>query len=173
MHKIEIKRISQIDINELQAISILTFIETFSALNTVENMNAYLENELSISKLSMELENIHSTFYFAMLENKVVGYLKLNVGEAQTEIKDESTMEIERIYVLKEFHGQKVGQLLCDKALQVALQANAFYVWLGVWEMNFRAINFYTKNGFEPFDKHIFQLGNEEQTDIMMKRMLK
>ncbi|MBT6866610.1 MAG: GNAT family N-acetyltransferase, partial [Candidatus Marinimicrobia bacterium] len=32
-----------------------------------------------------------------------------------------------------------------------------------------RAIKFYEKNGFVPFDKHIFKLGNDKQTDIMMK----
>jgi ribosomal protein S18 acetylase RimI-like enzyme len=43
---------------------------------------------------------------------------------------------------------------------------------LGVWEENHRALAFYTKNGFIAFDKHIFRLGNDEQTDIMMKLTL-
>jgi len=56
--------------------------------------------------------------------------------------------------------------------MQVADQINADYVWLGVWEENLRAISFYKKNGFEEFDKHIFKLGDDEQTDIMMKKKL-
>jgi ribosomal protein S18 acetylase RimI-like enzyme len=80
---------------------------------------------------------------------------------------------IERIYVLKEFHGKNVGQILYEKAMQIARQSNANYVWLGVWEENARAINFYKKNGFVEFEKHIFKLGNDEQTDIMMKLQLK
>jgi ribosomal protein S18 acetylase RimI-like enzyme len=103
----------------------------------------------------------------------VIGYLKLNFGQAQTELQDEKALEIERIYLLKEFHGKNVGQLLYDKALQIARQKNVDYVWLGVWEENRRAINFYTKNGFVEFDKHIFKLGNEEQTDKMMKLNLR
>lgn len=78
-------------------------------------------------------------------------------------------LEIERIYVLKAFHGKKVGQLLHDKAMEVSKQRSVDYVWLGVWEENPRAIRFYEKNSFVAFDKHIFKLGNEEQTDIMMK----
>ena len=42
-----------------------------------------------------------------------------------------------------------------------------------VWEENLRAIRFYEKNGFKTFDKHVFRLGSDEQTDIMMKLELK
>lgn len=56
-----------------------------------------------------------------------------------------------------------------EKAISIALQKNAEYIWLGVWEENPRAIRFYEKNGFLEFDKHIFKLGDDEQTDIMMK----
>jgi hypothetical protein len=107
------------------------------------------------------------------LDGKTIGYLKVNVGESQTEIKDKNTLEIERIYVLKEFHGKKVGQILYDKAIELAKDKNIENVWLGVWEENPRAIRFYEKNGFVAFDKHIFKLGNDEQTDIMMKLKLK
>ncbi|MBP7822091.1 MAG: GNAT family N-acetyltransferase, partial [Saprospiraceae bacterium] len=102
----------------------------------------------------------------------VIGYLKLNFGSSQTELQDEKALEIERIYVSKEYHGKSVGQLLYDMAIQIAKQKNADYVWLGVWEENPRAINFYKKNGFVAFDKHIFKLGDDEQTDIMMKLKL-
>jgi ribosomal protein S18 acetylase RimI-like enzyme len=104
---------------------------------------------------------------------EVVGYLKLNFGQSQTELKDSKALEIERIYVLKEFQGKNIGQLLYEKAIQIANQNNAEYVWLGVWEENEKAIKFYTKNGFVAFDKHIFKLGDDEQTDIMMKLTLK
>jgi ribosomal protein S18 acetylase RimI-like enzyme len=62
-----------------------------------------------------------------------------------------------------------VGQLLFDRAVEIAKQKSAIYMWLGVWEKNHQALAFYKKNGFVPFDKHIFKLGNDEQTDIMMK----
>ena len=68
--------------------------------------------------------------------------------------------------------GKKVGQLLYEKAMAIAGELAVNYVWLGVWEKNARAIRFYSKNGFEPFDKHIFKLGDDVQTDIMMKKPL-
>jgi ribosomal protein S18 acetylase RimI-like enzyme len=173
MGNIYTKRVSLNDIEQLQIIGRLTFSETFSSANTQENMTKYLEEDFSIEKLTSELSNKKSEFYFAVFENNIIGYIKLNFGQSQTELKDDKSLEIERIYVLKEFHGKNVGQLLYEKVIQIAKQMNANYVWLGVWEKNPRAINFYKKNGFVEFDKHIFKLGNDEQTDIMMKLKLK
>src|SRR5690606_2352064 len=136
------------------------------------NMESYLENGFSTDKLKTELNDKNAEFYFATHNDNVIGYLKLNFGKSQTELQDDKGLEIERIYVLKDFHGKSVGQLLYDKAIEVARQKNSDFVWLGVWEENPRAINFYKKNGFVEFDKHIFKLGNDEQTDIMMKLKL-
>jgi ribosomal protein S18 acetylase RimI-like enzyme len=173
MFNFNIQQVNIKDILKLQEIGITTFSETFSASNTAENMAEYLKKELSIEKLTEELKNNLSQFYFAVYEGRVIGYLKLNFGASQTEIKDSKALEIERIYVLHEFHGKKIGQLLYEKAIEIAHQMEVNYVWLGVWEENQRAIKFYKKNGFVEFDKHLFILGDDEQTDIMMKLMLK
>src|SRR5690606_38954950 len=169
MENIDIEKVAINDIDQLQKIGRQTFYETFSESNTEENMESYLENGFSTDKLKTELNDKNAEFYFAKIDEKIIGYLKLNFGQSQTELKDDQALEIERIYVLKEFHEKKVGQILYDKALEIATNKNADYVWLGVWEENPRAINFYKKNGFVDFDKHIFKLGNDEQTDIMMK----
>lgn len=168
-----IQKVTLDDITQLQKIGRQTFSETFSGDNSEEDMTQYLDEHFSTEKLTNELNNKNSEFYFAVLDGAVIGYLKLNFGESQTELKDTKAVEIERIYVPKEFHGQNVGQLLYEKAIQVAKQKEADYVWLGVWEENKRALSFYTKNGFIAFDKHIFVLGNDPQTDIMMKLQLK
>lgn len=172
MESIIIQKVTPQEIDLLQQIGRQTFFETFSAGNTEENMNKYLEEGFSKEKLAAELADPNALFYFASLDQKVVGYLKLNFGASQTELKDDKAVEIERIYVVKEFHGKRVGQLLYEKALEVAREAKASWVWLGVWEENPRAISFYKKNGFVEFDKHIFKLGDDEQTDLMMKLML-
>ena len=172
MDHIKITKATLNDIDQLQKIGRQTFQETFSESNSEENMKNYLEGGFSNEKLSTELNDQNSEFYFATFNQEVIGYLKINFGPSQTELKDSKALEIERIYVSKEFHGQSVGQLLYDKAIQMAKLKNVDYVWLGVWEENPRAIRFYKKNGFVEFDKHIFKLGNDEQTDIMMKLQL-
>ncbi len=170
MNQIKIKRATINDLDQLQGIGRQTFSETFDSYNTEENMRKYLDERFSAAKLSSELNDKNAEFYFALLNNRVIGYLKINVGQSQTELQDDEALEIERIYVLSEFYGKKVGQILYDKSFEIALQKKAKYVWLGVWEHNYRAIRFYKKNGFVEFDKHIFKLGDEIQTDLLMKR---
>lgn len=173
METVQISKVKKDEILQLQEIGRSTFYETFSESNSEENMKSYLENGFSLDRISIDLNDENVEFYFAKIDSKIIGYLKLNSGPSQTELKDGEALEIERIYVLKEFHGKKIGQGLYEKAVEIAKQKNVKYVWLGVWEENMRAINFYKKNGFVAFDKHIFKLGEDEQTDIMMKQELK
>ena len=167
-----IQKITLKEVEALQAISRLTFYETFAEVNTEENMSCYLENDLSLERLSEELSNPNSEFYFASLQNEAIGYLKINCDSAQTEQKTANSIEIERIYVLKEFLGKNIGQLLLEHAFQIARKKGNENVWLGVWKENKRAIRFYQKNGFEEFDKHIFMLGEDAQKDILMRKKL-
>ena len=172
MNAVQIIPATPSDILTLQSIGRQTFFETFAESNTEENMAKYLEEGFSIQKLTAELTHPDSSFYFAVANDQVIGYLKINRGASQTEQQSNKALEIERIYVLKAYHGKNIGQLLYEKAMQLAEQQQVEYVWLGVWEENPRAIRFYEKNGFVAFDKHIFKLGEDEQTDILMKRSL-
>lgn len=169
MSNITISKVTTKELGQLQKIGIATFSETFSAFNSPENLNKYLSESFSIEKLTTELNNSNSEFYLAFDNTIPVGYLKLNFGGSQTELKDNKALEIERIYVLKEYQGKNVGKLLYQHSLTIAKQSKVEYIWLGVWEKNERAIHFYKKNGFVTFDTHIFKLGDEAQTDYMMK----
>lgn len=169
MDNLEIRKATKKDNAILHAIAVTTFTETYAAFNTEENMRNYLAYNYSLEQLTREVNNPDSEFYLVVLEQKTIGFLKLNFGAAQTEIKDKQSVEIERIYVLNEFHGKKIGKLLFDKALEIARKHSAKYLWLGVWEKNPKAIRFYQKNGLMAFDNHIFKFGDEGQIDILMK----
>ncbi|MDF2448253.1 MAG: family N-acetyltransferase [Bacteroidota bacterium] len=168
-------RISQVrkeDVAILCDISRKTFYETFAPFNTEENIQAYLNANLSVTKLLTEINTAGSLFYFIFKNQVLVGYLKLNSGNAQSE-PNTNALEIERIYVLKDYHHQRAGLRLFEKAKSIGLKNQNDYIWLGVWEKNTEAIAFYKKLGFTQFDKHIFILGNDPQTDLMMKYNLK
>lgn len=171
---IEIVKVGLADIDRLIEISIDTFREAFAGSNTAENMEKYIRESRSHEKAIREFTTPGAEFYFAKTgNNDIIGYLKINTGTAQTEPLGDTYLEIERIYVLNRYHGQKAGLQLMEFALQRALEQNIQTVWLGVWEHNIKAIHFYQKSGFVVFDKHSFMLGDDEQTDIMMKKELK
>ncbi|RYE00194.1 MAG: GNAT family N-acetyltransferase [Sphingobacteriales bacterium] len=173
MEPISIERLNIAHLEALQHIGRTTFLETFGERNSAGNMAQYLEQGFATTKIKAELENEHSLFYAAAKNKQLIAYLKLNFGPAQTELQDPASLEIERIYVVQAFHGTGVGALLYDRAIEIALQHQLDYIWLGVWEENKRAIRFYEKNGFVTFDRHLFRVGEEEQTDLMMKKVLR
>lgn len=157
------------EVELLQQVARQTFLESFADVNTAENMAQYLRENMNLNKLTNEMSHPDSEFYFAMLNNNPLGYMKINYRTAQSELFNSRAVELERIYVLKSHQGQRIGQLLLNRALELADEVKAPFLWLGVWEHNTNAIGFYDKHGFAPFDKHKFMLGSEEQTDILMR----
>lgn len=135
-------------------------------------MDAYASIAFTNQKILAELANPDSIFYFAMIGDEIAGYLKLNFNHAQTEFRETSAMEIERIYVSIDHFRKGVGQQLMDFALDIASEKQIQYVWLGVWEHNTNALGFYRHNGFEVFSSHPFTLGDDLQTDLLMKKVL-
>lgn len=167
-----IKKCIPDDLIALQELSCRTFNDAFAHLNTAANMKAYLETSYNCDKLRHELSDSNSSFYFLYSEGKLAGYLKLNEYQAQTDIHDPNSIELERIYVISELQGKALGRSLIDKAVETARALGKSYIWLGVWEKNKKAIAFYKKNGFYEIGKHPFFLGEEKQTDFIMRKNL-
>ncbi|WP_323704474.1 GNAT family N-acetyltransferase [Mammaliicoccus sp. Dog046] len=160
------------DINELTQIAYQTFDETFREQNKKENIDQYLANTFTEDRVLKELENPNSFFYFIYHNESLAGYLKLNIKGAQTERFGDNKLEIERIYILNQFQKLGLGKELYDKSLEKAQELLCEDIWLGVWEKNHNAIEFYKKLGFKKIDEHAFYMGDEKQIDyIMIKQM--
>lgn len=149
-----------------------TFVETFGEENSEEDMEKYLQETFSEEVLKKELEEEDSLYFLAYMEERPAGYMKLNFREAQTEKGHEEAIEVQRIYVLRDMKGKGIGKMMLKKAMDIGIERNLKYVWLGVWEHNRAAIAFYEKLGFLKFDSHVFVLGEDHQIDHLMKRAL-
>ena len=163
-----LKNCSPEQLSELKALSYLTYIDTFDAFNTEENMQAYLTEAYNEEKLATELAHPTSTFYFLYDDQQVVGYLKLNWDDAQTETIADNALEIERLYIHPEHKRKGFGRYLMTQALTIASEKNKSSVWLGVWEHNEPAKAFYQTMGFTRQGEHIFVMGDDKQTDYIM-----
>jgi diamine N-acetyltransferase len=160
---IEIVQAGIKDIALLHDIAGSTFKETNWSTSSNAHIQAYLEIHFSLSNLEKEMTTEGSRFYFAKSSESVIGYLKLNF------LQQANGLEIERIYVLKAFHGKQVGYALFNFSKDLALDKGCTSLCLAVWEKNDKAIRFYEKQGLVAYDKKIFQLGGEIQTDVLMR----
>ncbi len=156
----------------LADLSAETFRTSFADQNTPENMERHLREAYHPEKMRLEIANPDNHFFIVWLDKEAAGYLKLRTGEPLPELAGKRALELERIYVRHEYHGQKFGAALMAFAIQYTASAGCDVLWLGVWEHNLKAIHFYERWGFEVFSSHIFIVGDDPQTDLMMKKEL-
>ena len=160
------------DIDILTHLSISTFRDAFGQANTKEDMDKYLAEEMSREKLYAELNDKDNYFFMVSDHERVVGYAKMRVADIPEELAATNPIEVERIYVLQAYHNKKIGAVLMDHCITFAMHGGYDVLWLGVWEHNGGAIRFYERLGFELFGAHNFLLGNDMQTDVLMKKKL-
>ena len=173
MQTIQIVPVLISDADALLELSLSTFLDFFGPpVNEQKNLDAYTSVAFTPEKVLSELNNPDSQFYFAKDGDEFAGYIKLNYNAAQNEFIDPQAVEVERIYVARAHHKKQIGSQLINFAIDIALDKKLDYIWLGVWEHNHRAIAFYERNGFQIFSKHDFVLGDDVQTDLLMKRGL-
>lgn len=170
--KIQLLRLNPSHLDELVLISRETFIDAFASQNDPIHFQQYTDRAFASEQILSELENPNSEFYFLKNNDTTVGYIKINTGAAQNEYQEDVGMELERIYVLPAYQGKGLGKLVLDEVIDIAIAKAKSYVWLGVWDQNTRAIDFYERHGFERVGEHDFYLGEERQTDYLMKKSL-
>ena len=135
-------------------------------------MQEYLHRAFNKEKLLEELTDKNSKFFFLYCGEKLAGYIKVNEAPSQTDINDPNSLELERIYVTGEFQGQGLGGYLMQKAVSIAVERHKKYIWLGVWEKNENTLRFYKKKGFYEIGTHTFVMGEDRQTDYILKKDL-
>jgi GNAT superfamily N-acetyltransferase len=149
-----------------------TFYDAFAAQNTPEDIAQYMDTQFSRESLMAEVGMPDNIFLLAYLGGQPVGYARLLAHEAPPGVGEGPAIEIVRIYAEQSAIGKGVGKSLMQYALDLAREIGKNWIWLGVWEHNHRAIDFYTKWGFEKFGDHPFILGSDTQTDWWMKKKL-
>lgn len=138
--------------------------------NHPDDMKNYMDEAFTIEAISAELLDEDSIYFVVENENEMVGYAKLKQNSREEGISGENSLELCRLYAMPEFIGKGIGKTLMLHCLEFAKENGHDIFWLGVWEYNYRAQKFYAKFGFEKCGEHVFQLGNDPQTDWLMER---
>ncbi|HMJ71322.1 MAG TPA: GNAT family N-acetyltransferase [Cyclobacteriaceae bacterium] len=168
----KIRELTEADIPELREIAIRIASDTFGHLNAPENMEAFLEKDYSTDSFIKEFREPGSRYFFISDDDRTAGYLRLRKSTEVNHILGTNTIELHRIYVDHSYHGKKVGDQLIQFAIDVAKENKHDWIWLGVWEGNPRAQRFYEKWGFEKFSEHDFFMGDDRQTDWLLRKKI-
>ena len=155
--------------SELAKLAEKTFRESFEAMNDPIDFQNYILKAFNLEQIRSELTTNDSEFHLLYQDKVLVGYFKINIYQAQTDIKDNEGMELERIYVLSDFQGNGHGRYMIKAAKEHAHRQHKNYLWLGVWKENKSAVRFYQENGFRIFGEHPYYIGNDKQIDWLMR----
>ncbi len=166
---IKLISVSDQQIEELMALAKRTFTEAFEEQNSPENFNLYMRQAFNRTVLLEHLQHDDIRYFFISRGQQTVGYIKINENTAQSEQFDLTSIELERFYVQSEYQGQNIGAEVLKKIVRMAKDKGVAFLWLGVWEKNDKAIRFYERHGFKKFGAHPYFLGNDKQTDYLMK----
>jgi ribosomal protein S18 acetylase RimI-like enzyme len=175
---ISIRVAENIDAATLAHIGATSFFDAFAgdARNRPEDMRAYMDENFTLKALEKDLRAANVTYFIAEInggENpQAIGYAKLQTGSTEDCVAAENPVELCRLYAVQNFIGAGVGARLMNACIDFAREKNCDCIWLGVWEFNFRAQNFYRKFGFEKCGEHVFQLGSDPQIDWVLRKAL-
>jgi diamine N-acetyltransferase len=162
------------DAKLLTDLSFTTFWDAFAhhPKNAPDDLAHYMRQAFSLEQIEAELVDEKNVFLIAEIDNKAAGYAKLVIDNIEPGITAELPIELARLYSHQEYIGKGVGQDLMNACFERAKNHDHDVMWLGVWEYNPRAQRFYEKNGFRVVGKHVFQLGADPQTDLLMQKEL-
>ncbi|MDZ4714504.1 MAG: GNAT family N-acetyltransferase [Cytophagales bacterium] len=169
---LEIRLTTPDDLPELRRVAIETQMDTFGAFNSKENMDAYIQMAYHPKSLAKELNEPGSMNYLARDESELTGFMRLRRNNEAELWLGKSTIELQRLYVRTIHHGKGIGAALMHVAVDHAVAEKIEWMWLGVWEGNIKAQQFYAKWGFERFSEHVFQMGDDPQTDWLLRRRM-
>jgi len=167
---ISIRLATESDAELIADLSRQTFHDSFAGDNTTANMDKFMNEQFTRQKLIDEVGQPWHLFFLAYLGDQPVGYLKLREGSVPIQLESRPSLEIARIYSVRHMIGMGVGRRLMETSHEIAKQKKKKILWLGVWKENRRAIDFYRSWGFEIFGEHEFILGDDVQTDWLMKK---
>ena len=169
---IDIRKASRDDLMPLQKLAVNSFIATYAEQNPPNIIEPYIEKELSIEQLQLELEDSENVFFVATDGANLTGYLKLRTGNVPDCISSQNTIEIERIYADPERKRQGIGSNLLKTAIKEAKSRGYTSVWLGVFQNNTPSIDFYQAQGFKIMGEKIFMMDSDPQKDYVMMKAI-
>jgi ribosomal protein S18 acetylase RimI-like enzyme len=174
MSEILIRQSVPEDAKLLTDLAYTTFWDAFAhhPKNAPDDLNHYMRQAFNQEQITAELADAKNIFLIAEIGGEAAGYSKIIVDNIEPGITAERPIELSRLYSHQKHLGQGVGQTLMDACFERARAEDRDVMWLGVWEYNPRAQRFYEKNGFRVVGNHVFLLGKDPQTDLLMQKSL-
>lgn len=167
--EIEIRQAVERDARLIASLGTVTFYEAYFEQDDPHALADYLVEYFSPGKIAVEMAEPESVFFIVFRRGRAVGYAKLRGGLPHESIRAANSIELHRLYLVERVWGSGIGDLLLEHCLQFARELEKDVLWLGVWEQNPRAVNFYAKHGFTRVGSLEFPYGDSVGINAVMQ----
>lgn len=170
MTTLELRTATIDDAEPLTAFSRQTFLDTYADQNTPADMELYLKQSLTTAQWRDILDRPEHQVFLLNDDQELAGYAEIRQGFTPGCVSTRVPVELSRLYVARQRFGQGLGVRLMQACVTAAAERGGTGLWLGVWQRNQRAIEFYRRSGFSIVGTQFFPLGKDLQHDWVMLR---
>jgi len=170
---IEIRRAIPSDAIQIALLGRVTYTESHG--DYIANKAHLLEfnnQHYSVSKIREELNDEDVLYWIVFSDELPIGFAKLSLN-IEHPIKSEiNSCKLQRLYILNDFIGLKIGSELQDIILQKAMDLNFKDIWLTAYYKNKKGIRFYEKYGFKEIGNIDYIVGKSNYPNLIFAKTL-
>ncbi|MBP9116022.1 MAG: GNAT family N-acetyltransferase [Acidimicrobiia bacterium] len=165
------------DVDELRAVAIKTWVDTFGDRYSKSVVDNVISNTRSEEYIRQSVERFITLLAVDIQSNRIVGYLQITtLDKIIHELFEtlESDRQIDRLYLLKEFQKQKIGSTLMTMALNHEYLNDCTNLYIEVDKTSPNVQKLYESFGFvktgkeNPFIENGVQVGAD---NILIKKL--
>lgn len=173
MPEITYREPTSADVEGLCELGRATFIETFGNLYTARDLGDFLVKAFGPTGLPAEFADPRYAFRIAEADGSMVGYCKVGPPYLPAPDDGRSKCELRQLYILKDWHGVGIAQVLMDWAIAWAKAGGWQDMYLSVFSENPRAQKLYRNYGFEKACEFEFMVGEQADHEFLFRLPLK
>ncbi len=160
------------ELMDLQEIMATTFRDSYENIDGKQAIDLYIKEHFSQDRLKKLISNGKQHLYFVKIDKTIIGYIQINEPGYQSDLDEQNCIEIQRIYLNKEVQGNGYGTQMMAWVERETKNLGYSRIWLGVWKLNPRAVQFYIDQGFSIFGTHSFPMASGQDSDYLMEKIL-
>ena len=158
------------DIDALCRLGAATFRETYRKISDPREVDEYADEHFTPAKVEAWLRRPGARTLLAFVAELPVGYAHVRSARVPDCVADREAVELSRLYLLASAQGTGLGAALMAAALADVAALGGRTVWLGAYDRNAKALDFYARRGFVRVGTHAFEFGGQVYADPVLTR---
>jgi GNAT superfamily N-acetyltransferase len=163
-----IRDATSLDVEALVTLASNAFRDTYRSLDDPQDIEDYVASSLTPSYFRSHIDNPESRVFVVERLDELIGYALVTRSPPPPCVTDPAPIELARLYLRQDVKGQGLGAMMMRTVFDTARRFKATAIWLGVYDRNVHAREFYKRWGFVDVGTKDFLFGGKLYPDPVM-----